>query len=105
MLEVPEGSFTNAAEGGPHLTRVLRYLALDDELAKRSADGEINWGEEHTDMNLVTVLPGGAFYEMEPGGALKDGKRWLPSMEERSWRVAPSPPATHLGYTSAVAGA
>jgi len=62
-LGVPAGSFTEKAERAAHVTRILRYVELDDALAKRSADGEINWGEEHSDMNLVTVLPGGAFFK------------------------------------------
>lgn len=62
-LNLPGGSLTEKAQNGCHVTRLLRYIELDDGLAKRSASGEINWGEEHTDMNLVTVLPGGAFFE------------------------------------------
>jgi len=62
-LLVPKGSFTEKAAGGCHVTRLLRYIALNRELADLSAADQINWGEEHTDMNLITVLPGGHFYE------------------------------------------
>lgn len=75
-LEVPKGSFTEKARGGCHLSRVLRYVELDDELAAQSAKGDINWGEEHTDMNLITVLPGGAFYQKgdrQPNGTAPPG--------------------------------
>lgn len=75
-LKIPEGSITAKAHGGCHLTRVLRYVELSDDLAKRSAGGEINWGEEHTDMNLVTLLPGGAFYQgpdRQPSGTAPPG--------------------------------
>lgn len=75
-LEVPNGSFTEKAKGGCHTSRLLRYVELDDELAQQSAEGEINWGEEHTDMNLITILPGGAFYrgtERQPPGQAPPG--------------------------------
>lgn len=75
-LNLPEGAFVEKAQNGCHVTRLLRYIELDDSLSKRSLDGEINWGEEHTDMNMVTILPGGAFYqgaERQPSGTLPPG--------------------------------
>jgi isopenicillin N synthase-like dioxygenase len=54
--------FEAAVWGGPHVTRSLRYLPLDDA----QIDAKILWGEEHTDFNLLTLLPGGRF--MPPAG-------------------------------------
>ncbi|NCG20841.1 MAG: isopenicillin N synthase family oxygenase [Rhodobacterales bacterium] len=52
-------TLTSRCEGGAHVTRLLRYLAL--------SEGQLNtgvlWGEEHTDFNLLTLLPGGVFYK------------------------------------------
>jgi len=57
-LDLPEDTFTRVIEGGAHVTRVLDYLPLDE---KQVGTG-ILWGEEHTDFNLLTLLPGGQFY-------------------------------------------
>ncbi|MFT7622476.1 MAG: isopenicillin N synthase-like dioxygenase [Myxococcota bacterium] len=51
--------FEQVLHGGPHVTRALRYLPLTSE----QAGTEIVWGEEHTDFNLLTLLPGGRFYD------------------------------------------
>ena len=48
-------------EGGPHVTRSLKYLSLTEA---QIAQGVL-WGEEHTDFNLLTLLPGGRFYSTE----------------------------------------
>jgi isopenicillin N synthase-like dioxygenase len=50
--------FTKVTEGGPHVTRALKYL----ELNQAQCEGGVLWGEEHTDFNLLTLLPGGRFY-------------------------------------------
>lgn len=50
---------TKTTHGGPHVTRALKYL----ELNQAQCDGGILWGEEHTDFNLLTLLPGGRFYD------------------------------------------
>ena len=50
--------FESIVHGGPHVTRALRYLPL----SKAQADADILWGEEHTDFNLLTLLPGGRFF-------------------------------------------
>jgi isopenicillin N synthase-like dioxygenase len=50
-----------AVHGGPHVTRALRYLPLAPEQLGRG----IVWGEEHTDFNLLTLLPGGRFLSPE----------------------------------------
>lgn len=62
-LDLPPGAFASQVEGGPHVTRALRYLPLD---AAQTASGVL-WGEEHTDFNLLTLLPGGRF--LDPAGA------------------------------------
>ncbi|MBX3212585.1 MAG: isopenicillin N synthase family oxygenase [Labilithrix sp.] len=63
-LDLPAGSFTDVCEGGAHVTRVLHYLGL----APEQVDKGILWGEEHTDFNLLTLLPGGSF--RDPSGAV-----------------------------------
>lgn len=62
-LALPEATFADVCEGGAHVTRVLHYLAL----APDQVDKGILWGEEHTDFNLLTLLPGGRF--VSPAGA------------------------------------
>ncbi|MCA9515257.1 MAG: isopenicillin N synthase family oxygenase, partial [Myxococcales bacterium] len=54
--------FEQLVYGGPHVTRALRYLALDETQVGTG----ILWGEEHTDFNLLTLLPGGRF--LDPSG-------------------------------------
>lgn len=61
-LGLPESTFTNICEGGAHVTRVLHYLGL----APDQVNTGILWGEEHTDFNLLTLLPGGRF--VDPSG-------------------------------------
>ncbi len=58
-FDLPRNTFTEVVEGGPHVTRALRYLPLNEE---QIAAGVL-WGEEHTDFNLLTILPGGRFYD------------------------------------------
>jgi len=58
-LDLPEDTFAKLTEGAPHVTRALRYLALDES----QVGGDILWGEEHTDFNLLTLLPGGRFFD------------------------------------------
>ncbi|MCA9576939.1 MAG: isopenicillin N synthase family oxygenase [Sandaracinaceae bacterium] len=63
-LGLPADTFAERTGGGPHVTRALRYLPLS---AEQAADASIVWGEEHTDFNLLTLLPGGRFFD--PSGA------------------------------------
>lgn len=56
-LDLPKTTFTDLIEGGPHVTRALRYLPLTQSQLTQ----DIKWGEEHTDFNLLTLLPGGRF--------------------------------------------
>jgi isopenicillin N synthase-like dioxygenase len=53
--------FEAAVWGGPHVTRALRYLPLNAQQVNTG----ILWGEEHTDFNLLTLLPGGRFLDPE----------------------------------------
>lgn len=53
--------FEASAYGGPHVTRALRYLPL----GPNQVNTGILWGEEHTDFNLLTLLPGGRFLTPE----------------------------------------
>lgn len=57
-LELPPHSFIDYVQGGAHVTRALHYLPLKES----QVGSEIRWGEEHTDFNLLTLLPGGRFY-------------------------------------------
>ncbi|RYE76616.1 MAG: isopenicillin N synthase family oxygenase, partial [Myxococcales bacterium] len=69
-LDLPGDTFVAMVEGGPHVTRVLNYLPLQGD----QVSANILWGEEHTDFNLLTLLPGGRFYSPEgkPGGRPDD---------------------------------
>lgn len=60
-LDLPEATFSDATRGGPHVTRALEYLPLTQE----QIDSKVLWGEEHTDFNLLTLLPGGRFFDPE----------------------------------------
>lgn len=58
-LDLPSHTFLEAINGGAHVTRVLNYLPLDEA----QVAAKVLWGEEHTDFNLLTLLPGGQFYD------------------------------------------
>ncbi|MEM9695283.1 MAG: 2OG-Fe(II) oxygenase family protein, partial [Myxococcota bacterium] len=58
-----ETTFTATVDGGPHVFRLLRYLPVTAEQVEQG----VLWGEEHTDFNLLTLLPGGRFFD--PDGA------------------------------------
>lgn len=58
-LDLPDDTFTAMCEGGPHVLRLLRYLPLSDA----QVAAKVLWGEEHTDFNLLTLLPGGRFHD------------------------------------------
>jgi isopenicillin N synthase-like dioxygenase len=62
-LGLKEDTFTRRIAKGAHVTRVLNYLPL----AENQVNTNIVWGEEHTDFNLLTLLPGGRFFD--PSGA------------------------------------
>ncbi|MEZ4232221.1 MAG: 2-oxoglutarate and iron-dependent oxygenase domain-containing protein [Polyangiaceae bacterium] len=58
-LGLDHDAFASRIQGGPHVFRLLRYLPLN----QAQVDQGILWGEEHTDFNLVTLLPGGRFHD------------------------------------------
>lgn len=60
-LGLPQRTFDRRLEGGAHVFRLLRYLPLTAEQVKQ----KVLWGEEHTDFNLLTLLPGGQFFDPE----------------------------------------
>ncbi|MFT4623000.1 MAG: isopenicillin N synthase-like dioxygenase [Myxococcota bacterium] len=57
-LDLPPDTLVDLTRGAANVTRLLRYLPLTPDQAR---DGLL-WGEEHTDFNLLTLLPGGAFF-------------------------------------------
>ncbi|RJS15975.1 isopenicillin N synthase family oxygenase [Corallococcus sp. H22C18031201] len=61
-LGLPENAFAATCDRGPHVTRALHYLPLGPSQVNTG----IVWGEEHTDFNLLTLLPGGRF--LDPSG-------------------------------------
>jgi isopenicillin N synthase-like dioxygenase len=62
-LGLSGGALAGLCESGPHVTRALHYLPLSPS----QVGSGVVWGEEHTDFNLLTLLPGGRF--LAPGGA------------------------------------
>lgn len=68
-LGLASGELTERCVGAPHVTRLLKYL----ELRSDQVDTGILWGEEHTDFNLLTLLPGGSFYREGLEAAPEDG--------------------------------
>ena len=62
-LGLPSHAFEQKITDGPHVTRALKYVPLNEE----QVGTDIVWGEEHTDFNAVTILPGGRF--LNPEGA------------------------------------
>lgn len=61
-LDLRSRIFEEKLKGGAHVFRLLRYLPVNEQ---QLADGVV-WGEEHTDFNLLTLLPGGRF--LDPDG-------------------------------------
>ena len=67
-LELDRETFAKPCTGAAHVFRMLRYLPLTEEQARQSLVSHpekknIVWGEEHTDFNLLTLLPGGRFHD------------------------------------------
>ncbi|MCO4746383.1 MAG: isopenicillin N synthase family oxygenase [Proteobacteria bacterium] len=93
-LGLEEDAFTSLVEGGASLSRVLKYLELSDDQLGTG----ILWGEEHTDFNLLTLLPGGCFYmngkrvATPPEGQVGLELRTRPSAAEPNGRVVPGRP-------------
>ena len=61
-LKLEPYRFEAGVYGGPHVTRALYYIPLEPDQVNTG----ILWGEEHTDFNLLTLLPGGRF--LDPQG-------------------------------------
>lgn len=61
-LGLADRTFDRMVDGGAHVFRLLRYLPVT---ATQLEEGVV-WGEEHTDFNLLTLLPGGRF--LDPSG-------------------------------------
>jgi isopenicillin N synthase-like dioxygenase len=72
-LGLPEEALVQLVGGGPHVTRILHYLPLTPE----QVGTHILWGEEHTDFNLLTILPGGRFYDHGKAAPPPDAKSGL----------------------------
>ncbi|MCB9691721.1 MAG: isopenicillin N synthase family oxygenase [Alphaproteobacteria bacterium] len=73
-LGLEPGDLAGRCDGAPHVTRVLKYLPLGEDQVGTG----ILWGEEHTDFNLLTLLPGGAFYRGRTPDSPEDaGGLWL----------------------------
>ncbi|TNE87157.1 MAG: isopenicillin N synthase family oxygenase [Deltaproteobacteria bacterium] len=94
-LDLPEDTFTSRVEGAASLSRILKYL----ELSESQLDTGILWGEEHTDFNLLTLLPGGAFFyegqrvDTPPEGKVGLELRTRPTAEHPNGRlIAGRPP-------------
>lgn len=66
-LGLPETVFSDYCQRAPHVTRALQYLPL----TASQVNTDIVWGEEHTDFNLLTLLPGGRF--LDPTGRAAPG--------------------------------
>ena len=60
-LDLEPYHFEASVWQGPHVTRALRYLPLQAQ----QVEDKILWGEEHTDFNLLTLLPGGRFIDQQ----------------------------------------
>jgi isopenicillin N synthase-like dioxygenase len=58
-LGLEQETFASPCAGAAHVFRMLRYLPLSEAQTKQN----ILWGEEHTDFNLLTLLPGGRFHD------------------------------------------
>lgn len=88
-LGLPEDALASRCEGGPHVFRLLRYLPLTEAQTKQ----KVLWGEEHTDFNLLTLLPGGRFHDPEghvataPDGGSGLYLRTRPSAEHPEGRL------------------
>ena len=102
-LDVPAGSLTAKAEGGAHVSRLLKYLPLTQEQVDNGqfevgGRSSVLWGEEHTDFNVLTLLPGGSFYRGDQRGERPDDAGGLylrtpPSDEHpRGQMIAGRPP-------------
>jgi isopenicillin N synthase-like dioxygenase len=96
-LGLPAPTLADLCQRGPHVTRTLHYLPLNAS----QVNTDIVWGEEHTDFNLLTLLPGGRF--LDPSG------RPAPRPDDKSGlylrtRATPEDPKGHMVRGTAPAG-
>jgi isopenicillin N synthase-like dioxygenase len=94
-LGLAEGAIGEACQGAAHLTRLLAYLPLDEDQVRHR--DRVLWGEEHTDFNLLTLLPGGRFYrDGVPDVSPRDGGglflRTQPDAEHPTGQKVPGRP-------------
>ncbi len=92
-LDLAPETFVEIVRGGPHVTRLLRYLPLDEE----QVHAGLLWGENHTDFCALTLLPGGRFVDangerLEANGAAVPPGSGLFLTSRDGERVAGSPP-------------
>jgi isopenicillin N synthase-like dioxygenase len=86
-----EQSLVDLVQGAPHVFRALRYLPLNEA----QATARILWGEEHTDFNLLTILPGGRFLDLQEKPCAKPDDasglflRTRPSAEHPNGQLVP----------------
>jgi isopenicillin N synthase-like dioxygenase len=88
-LGLEPATFLDAVRGGPHVTRLLRYLPLRETDLGR----DVLWGENHTDFCALTLLPGGRFLPQDPE-AQSGGGLFLTTRTGEL--VSGSPPEGHL---------
>jgi isopenicillin N synthase-like dioxygenase len=69
-LGLDKECFTQRIQGGAHVMRALNYIPLHPSQVNTG----IRWGEEHTDFNLLTLLPGGRFFN-------QDGSHYTPKQQ------------------------
>lgn len=96
-LGLPEMTFADLCDKAPHVTRALQYLPL----TAAQVDTDIVWGEEHTDFNLLTLLPGGRFLDTQGRPAPKPDDKSGLSLRTRAM---PSEPKGRLVRGTAPAG-
>lgn len=70
-LGLEKDTFATLCDRAAHVTRLLHYLPLSPAQVGTS----ILWGEEHTDFNLLTLLPGGQFYDPQGNPARKPDEK------------------------------
>ncbi len=92
-LTLDEETFVRIVEGGPHVTRAIKYLPLTAEQVEQN----LLWAENHTDFNLLTLLPAGRFYDPNGNRAPKpdEGGGLFLKTRQGDW-VSGIAPAGHV---------
>ncbi|MEO0604615.1 MAG: 2-oxoglutarate and iron-dependent oxygenase domain-containing protein [Myxococcota bacterium] len=81
----PQQRVAEKTRGAAHVSRLLEYLPLTE--AQVRSRPRVLWGEEHTDFNLLTLLPGGRFFE--------DGRPVPPPEDRGGLYLRTRPTAAH----------